>query len=55
MSDNVIKFERRPKPKPPRQTPPWLKRLLAILAVIAFFVAAFAYFTLKSGASGPTF
>ncbi|MGZ9720429.1 hypothetical protein [Rhizobium miluonense] len=55
MSDNVVKFERRPKPKPPRQTPPWLKRLLTIVAVVAFFIAAFAYFTLKGGPAGPGF
>lgn len=55
MSDNVVKFERRQKPKPPRQTPPWLKRLLAVVAVIAFLLAAFTYFTLNGGAAGPTF
>jgi hypothetical protein len=55
MTDNVLKFERRPKQKPPRQTPPWLKRLLVLVAIIVFFVAAFAYFTLNGGAAGPTF
>jgi len=50
MSDNVIKFERRPEPKPPHQTPAWLKRFLVVLALIAFFAAAFAYFSLASGA-----
>ena len=53
MSDNVIKFQRKPKPKPPRQTPPWLKRALAIAAVVLFFVAAFLYFYLTNGAGGP--
>ncbi|MGK9051797.1 hypothetical protein QTA58_15710 [Neorhizobium sp. CSC1952] len=46
MPDNVIKFQRPPTPKPPRQTPPWLKRLLTALGIAAFFVAAFAYFSL---------
>jgi len=55
MSDNIVKFERRPKPKPPRQTPPWLKRLLVAAAIVAFFLAAFAYFSLKGGAAGPAF
>lgn len=55
MTDNIIKFERRPKPKPPRQTPPWLKRLLAIIVIIAFFAAAFAYFSLAGAATGRPF
>ncbi len=46
MSDNIIKFQRPKQPKPPRQTPPWLKRVLTILAVIAVFCAAYAYFSL---------
>lgn len=50
MPDNVIKFQRPPKPKPPRQTPPWLKRLLIALGIAAFFAAAFVYFSL----TGPT-
>lgn len=50
MSDNVIKFQPRPKPQPPRQTPPWAKRLLAVLAVVAFFAAAYAYFALTGPA-----
>ncbi|WP_337267664.1 hypothetical protein [Oryzifoliimicrobium ureilyticus] len=49
MTDNVIKFQRRPQPKPPRQTPPWLKRLLIVLGIIAFFVAAYFYFSLTGG------
>ncbi|NLR97743.1 hypothetical protein HGP17_13070 [Rhizobium sp. P38BS-XIX] len=55
MSDNIIKFERRPKPKPPRHTPPWLKRLLAVVIIVAFFVAAFVYFSLTGGATGRPF
>jgi hypothetical protein len=50
MSDNVIKFQRPPKPKPPRQTPPWLKRVLIVLGVAAFFIAAFVYFWLTGQA-----
>ncbi len=46
MNDNVLKFQRPKQPKPPRQTPPWLKRVLTILAVIAFFGAVYAYFSL---------
>lgn len=52
MSENVLKFERRPQPKPPRQTPPWQKRLLVILAIIAAFVAAFFYYYLTGDQSG---
>ncbi len=50
MSDNVIKFQRPLKPKPPRQTPPWLKRVLIVLGVAAFFIAAFVYFSLTGQA-----
>lgn len=46
MSDNVIKFQRPKQPKPPRQTPPWLKRVLTIIIVIAAFAAVYAYFSL---------
>ncbi|MCK8779222.1 hypothetical protein M0654_04410 [Rhizobium sp. NTR19] len=49
MSDNVIKFKRPPKPRPPRQTPPWLKRLLPFLVIAAFLVAAYVYFSLSNG------
>lgn len=49
MSDNVIKFQRPPQPKPPRQTPPWQKRVLVILGIAAFFVAAFLYFSYSNG------
>jgi hypothetical protein len=50
MPDNVIKFKRPPQPKPPRQTPPWLKRLLPLIAIAAFLAVAFAYFSLTNGA-----
>lgn len=46
MSDNVIKFQRPKQPKPPRQTPPWLKRVITILVVIAAFAAIYAYYSL---------
>lgn len=46
MNDNVIKFRRPKQPKPPRQTPPWLKRVVTILVVIAAFAAVYAYFSL---------
>jgi hypothetical protein len=52
MSDNVIKFQRPQKPKPPRQVPPWAKKLLVALGIVAFFAAAYAYFAL-SGGSAP--
>lgn len=52
MSDNVIKFQPRPKPQPPRQTPPWAKRLLVVLAIAAFFIAAYVYFALTGAAAG---
>ncbi|WJH40554.1 hypothetical protein N7E02_08020 [Aliirhizobium terrae] len=44
MNDNVIKFQRPKQPKPPRQTPPWLKRLLTVLGIIIVLVAVWAYF-----------
>jgi hypothetical protein len=50
MSDNVIKFQRPQKPKPPRQVPPWLKKLLVVLGIVAFFVAAYIYFLLTGTA-----
>ncbi|WP_170975704.1 hypothetical protein [Rhizobium sp. FY34] len=44
--NNVIKFQK-PKPvQPPRQTPPWQKKALTLVVVIAAFVAAWAYFYL---------
>ena len=51
MSDNIIKFQPRQQPKPPRQTPPWVKRLLTVLGIVAFFAAAFVYFWLTGPAS----
>jgi hypothetical protein len=50
MNDNVIKFQRPKQPKPPRQTPPWLRRLLTVLGIIVVLVAAWGYFYL----TGPT-
>jgi hypothetical protein len=48
MSDNIIKFQRPKQPKPPRQTPPWLRRALTWLAVAVFFGAVYAYFSLST-------
>lgn len=44
MSDNVVKFKRPQQPKPPRQTPPWLRKVVTLAAVVAAFAAAYAYF-----------
>ena len=41
MNENVIKFR---KPQPPKQPRPNLRKALTILGVIAFFVAAWAYY-----------
>lgn len=47
---DVIKFNK-PKPvKPPRQTPPAVKKALIIAGVIAAFVLAWAYFHFIGGA-----
>ncbi|MDO1583684.1 hypothetical protein [Rhizobium oryzicola] len=49
---NVIKFER-PKPvKPPRQTPPWLRKAAIVAAIIAAFVLAWFYFTITGNSAG---
>jgi hypothetical protein len=52
MNDNIIKFQRPKQPKPPRQTPPWLRQFLTVLVVIALLVGAWAYFYL-TGSSPP--
>lgn len=53
MNDNVIKFEKRqPPPKPPRPTPPWMKRAITIALVVAAFVLAFAYYYITGDQSG---
>lgn len=41
MNDNVIKFR---KPTPPKQPRPGLRKLLAGLAVVAFFALVWGYF-----------
>jgi hypothetical protein len=46
MSDNVIKFQRPKKPKPPRQVPPWLRKLIVAGVIILAFAAAYGYFAL---------
>mgnify|MGYP004537611699 CR=1 FL=1 len=51
MNDNVIKFQRPKQPKPPRQTPPWMRRLLTWLAVIVAVGAIYAYFHLSNTSS----
>jgi hypothetical protein len=54
MSENVIKFQRPKQPKPPRHTPPWLRRAVTILAIIAAVVAVYGYFYFTgSGAPAP--
>jgi hypothetical protein len=37
MSDNVIKFR---KPKPPKASRPWLRKLLIIIVILAVFAVA---------------
>lgn len=44
MNDNIVKFRRPSQPKPPRQLPPRLRRLLTIVAVILVFIGIWAYF-----------
>jgi hypothetical protein len=46
MSDNIIQFQRPKKPKPPRQVPPWLRRVLVIAAVVAALALVWVYFYL---------
>lgn len=51
MSDNVIKFSR-PKPKKaPRQTPPWLHKLLVAIAIIVAIGLVYTYYALTLGPS----
>lgn len=50
MSDNVIKFQKRKPVKPPRQTPPWLRKLLVIAIVVLVFAAAYGYFSIMGPA-----
>ncbi|MEB2844616.1 hypothetical protein GAO09_03165 [Rhizobiales bacterium RZME27] len=54
MNDNVIKFRKKEAPKPPRQTPPWMRKALIIGGVIAAFLVAFAYFYITGDPSGMT-
>lgn len=44
MNDNVIKFRKKETPKPPRKTPPWMRKALIIGGAIAAFLIAFTYF-----------
>lgn len=51
--NNVIKFQK-PKPvKPPRQTPPWLRKALTSGVIILGLVAAWAYFQFVATGSPP--
>jgi hypothetical protein len=52
MNDNVIKFRKKETPKPPRQSPPWMKKALIIAGAIAAFLAAFAYFYITGDQAG---
>ncbi|MDX0741566.1 thermonuclease family protein [Sinorhizobium medicae] len=52
---NVIKFQRRPKPKPLRGTPPWLRRLLIILGIAAGLGLIWTYFYLTTPAQAGAF
>jgi len=45
MNDNVIQFRRRKPPRPPR---PGLRKLAIAVAILALFLAAWAYFTFFS-------
>jgi len=46
MSDNVVKFQKRRSVRPPRQTPPWLKKLIITGGVIVSIGLIYAYFAL---------
>lgn len=52
MNDNVIKFRRKETPKPPRQTPPWMRKALVITGLIVTFVLAFLYFYVTGDHTG---
>ncbi|MBA4785217.1 MAG: hypothetical protein H2046_05560 [Rhizobiales bacterium] len=52
MSNNVVDFKRPPQPKapkPPRKPNPGLRKLLTVLAVVAFFGLTWAYFQYVGG------
>lgn len=53
MSDNIIKFQRPKKPKPPRQVPPWLKRVLTIAGILAALAAIWAFFYVSGSGTPP--
>lgn len=44
MSDNVVKFQKRKSIKPPRQKPPWLRKLMIVAGVIVAIGLIYAYF-----------
>ncbi|QKN14306.1 thermonuclease family protein [Sinorhizobium meliloti WSM1022] len=54
MSD-VIKFQRRTKPKPPRRRPTWLRRLLIIPGIAAALFVIWTYFYLTTPSQAGAF
>ncbi|WP_413712101.1 hypothetical protein [Rhizobium sp. Rhizsp82] len=52
MNDNVIKFKKPNKPKPPRQINPALRKLIVVLTIVALFAIAWAYFNYFGGQPG---
>jgi hypothetical protein len=46
MNDNVLKFEKRKPVKPPRRTPPWLRKLLVVGVIVLAFAVAYGYFAI---------
>lgn len=46
MDDNVIKFKRPEPVKPPRRTPPWLRRYGVAIVLVLGFAATYAYFAM---------
>ncbi len=51
MRNNVLKFQRPRKPKPPRKTPAWLQRVLVILLVAVVLLTMWTYFYLTTPVS----
>lgn len=52
---NVVKFQRRPKAKPPRQTDAWLRSLLIVLGFTTSILAINSYLALTDTAQAGTF
>ena len=53
MNDNVIKFKKPSKPKPPRQINPALRKLIVVLTILVLFAAAWGYFNFFGGQPTP--